>query len=104
MDSPADEKRVLRFGNLEDIAWAKQKGLDILENKIRSLDNELNEYYAEWGDDAPPKDDPYVKEINSAMRVLQDEKPLIESELIGFGIELDLQKNKNIPSVPPTPY
>ncbi len=95
MTEPANEKKALRFGNIEDIISVKKFGIEILEGKISLLYGEIAEYYALYEDRPPSKDDPYVKEMESLIEALGIEKKFIESDMASFQNELDLHKNKN---------
>jgi hypothetical protein len=89
MDNAGGEKRVLRFGNIEDIIFCKMAGYQITRDKIILIHNELEEYDAEW-EGAVPDKDPYQQELFNAIDLLESEQQLILSDIKAFEQELAL--------------
>lgn len=91
MDSEGDGKRILRFGNLEDIIFCKRAGYRVIQDKLIEIQNELEEYDTEW-EGAVPDKDPYQQELFDEIDLLESEQKLILSDVEAFEQELALQK------------
>ena len=94
MNGVEGAKRVLRFGNLEDVIFCKKAGWQVIQDKINAL-------YVEWAeyddlDVGPaPVEDPFVQELIREINLLESEQKLILLDIEAFEQELALQKSSS---------
>lgn len=93
MDNTVGEKRVLHFGNLDDIIFCKKSGWQVLQNKINACYVLWAEYEYDdgWHGNASVED-PCIQELNAEIDLLEEEQKLILSDIKSLEQELALQK------------